>query len=46
VRTKKVGGQIICDDSFKQGGKWNFLEVDNNAIMTVNKKKIEKYKKL
>ncbi|MBH0166295.1 replication-relaxation family protein [Fictibacillus sp. 7GRE50] len=43
---QKIGGQIVCDAAFKQGGKWHFLEVDNNATMTANKKKIEKYKKL
>jgi Replication-relaxation len=43
---QKIGGQIVCDAAFKQGGKWHFLEVDNNATMTANRKKIEKYKKL
>lgn len=43
---QKIGGQIVCDAAFKQSGKWHFLEVDNNATMTANKKKIEKYKKL
>jgi Replication-relaxation len=43
---QKIGGQIVCDAAFKQSGKWHFLEVDNSATMTANKKKIEKYKKL
>jgi Replication-relaxation len=43
---QKIGGQIVCDAAFKQSGKWHFLEVDNNATMTSNRAKIEKYKKL
>lgn len=43
---QKIGGQLICDAAFYQSGKWHFVEVDNNATMTANKAKIEKYKKL
>ncbi|MFC0188252.1 replication-relaxation family protein [Fictibacillus aquaticus] len=42
----KIGGSVICDALFRQGGKWHFLEVDNQNTMTDNKKKIEKYRKL
>jgi Replication-relaxation len=46
IIVKEAGIKIVADAMFKREGRYVIVEVDHTQKMSVNKKKIEKYRKL